>query len=55
VQATSAASNTFTFTNNSAEDPVYVAIAGQEINPINRSIKFGYLQPQTVGGHPDFK
>jgi hypothetical protein len=54
VQWTSAAPISFSFTNNSAEVPVYVAIAGQEINTLqNNSPTYGYLAPPTIDGQPD--
>jgi hypothetical protein len=54
VQWTSAAPISFSFTNNSAQVPVYVAIAGQEINTLqNNAPTYGYLAPQASGGVTD--
>jgi hypothetical protein len=55
VQWTSAAPITFTFTNNTAQDPVYIAIAGQQIDTQNDNAStYGYLAPQMTSGQPDF-
>jgi hypothetical protein len=54
VTATSAEPITFTFTNNTGQSDVYVAIAGQQVNPVTKAITNGYLTPQTAGTGPDF-
>ena len=46
---------TFTFTNNIGNAPVYIAIAGEEINTqVNDASTYGYLAPQMTDGSPDF-
>jgi hypothetical protein len=54
ITATSAAPITFTFTNNTGQADVYVAVAGQQINPVTKAITTGFLAPQTTNGTPDF-
>ena len=55
VRWTSAAPIDFSFTNNSAEDPLYIAIAGQQIDTTNNNAPtYGYLAPQMTNGQPDF-
>ncbi len=54
VQWTSAAPVNFSFTNNSAQDPVYIAIAGQQIDTQTNAATYGYLAPQLKDGAPDF-
>ena len=54
VQSTSAPRLiTFTFTNNIGNAPVYIAIAGEEINTqANDASTYGYLAPQMTDGSP---
>jgi hypothetical protein len=55
VRWTSAAPIFFRFTNDTAEVPVYIAVAGQEIGIRNdEPPTYGYLAPQTTDGVPDF-
>jgi hypothetical protein len=50
VQWTSASPIDFQFTNNSGQTPVYVAIAGQQIDPITGVSTYGFLSPSAGGG-----
>ncbi len=50
VQWTSASPIDFQFTNNSGQTPVYVAIAGQQIDPISGISTYGFLSPALAGG-----
>lgn len=54
VQWTSAEPIDFAFTNDSGQTPVYVAIAGQQIDPTTNVTTYGYLAPQSTGGSLDF-
>ncbi len=50
VQWTSAAPIDFEFTNDSGQTPVYVAIAGQQIDPVTGVATYGFLSPAGAGG-----
>lgn len=51
VQWTSAAPIDFEFTNNSGQSPVFVAIAGQQIDPLTGIPTYGYLSPAGNGSN----
>lgn len=55
VVATSADPIDFSFTNNSAKSPIYVAIAGQQINTSTGETTYGYLKPQSTDGKVDLE